>query len=148
MSKEINNENKQSDSRTDKLKLFSIGSVVILALIAILGNFLFDKILGNALTFDFSDTNSNTVSQVTEDYLKGLPQDTHIRVVGLFNRPDNVTGTYYQYIVPVLDDYVNKSGGKVTVDYIDPNEPLPGEFVPPPKEEPIVYEDYLPEEGM
>lgn len=122
MSKETTNDNKMTDSRSDKLKLFSIASVVILALIVILGNFLFDKILGNALTFDFSDTNSNTVSKVTEDYLKGLPQDTHIRIVGLFNRPDNVSGTYYQYIIPVLDDYVKKSDGKVTVEYIDPTE--------------------------
>jgi hypothetical protein len=122
MSKDIKNDNIQKDSRSDKLKLFSIGSVVIFALIIVFGNFLFDKLLGNALTFDFSDTNSHTVSKLTEDYLKGLPQDTHIRVVGLFNRPENVTGTYYQYIIPILDDYAKKSDGKVTVEYVDPTE--------------------------
>lgn len=122
MSKEIINDNKQTDSRSDKLKLFSIGSVVLLAAIVILGNFLFDKVLGQALTFDFSDTAQNSITQPTEEYLNSLPQDAHIRVVGLFNRPENVAGTPYQYIIPLLDDYVKKSGGKVTVDYINPTE--------------------------
>jgi hypothetical protein len=112
----------QTDSRSDKLKLFSIGSVVLLAAIIIVGNFLFDKILGTALTFDFSDTAQNSITQVSADYLNGLPQDTHIRIVGLFKRPENVAGTSYQCIIPLLDDYARKSGGKVTVDYIDPTE--------------------------
>ena len=122
MSKEISITTSQTDSRSDKLKLFSIGSVVLLVAIIFLGNFLFDKVLGQALTFDFSDTAQNSISQVSEEYLNGLPQDSHIRIVGLFSRPDNVAGTSYQYIVPLLDDYVKKSGGRVTVDYIDPNE--------------------------
>lgn len=122
MSKENFNDNKQTDTRSDKLKLFSIGSVVLLAAIVILGNFLFDKIFGNALTFDFSDTAQNSITQPTEEYLNGLPQDAKIRVVGLFNRPDNVAGTYYQCIVPLLDDYVKKSGGRVSVEYVNPTE--------------------------
>ncbi len=122
MSKETINNNSQTDSRSDKLKLFSIASVVLLAAIIILGNFLFDKVLGQALTFDFSDTAQNSISKVSEEYINGLPQDSHIRIVGLFSRPENVAGTSYQYIVPLLDDYVKKSGGRITVDYIDPNE--------------------------
>lgn len=122
MSKEFIKDNSQNDTRSDKLKLYSIGSVVLLALIILLVNFLFDKIFGKALTFDFSDSAQNSISQESIDYLESLPADTKIRVVGLFNRPDNVSNTKYQYIVPLLDDYVKESDGKVIVDYIDPNE--------------------------
>lgn len=116
------NENTRNDSRADKLKLYSIGSVILLIAIILLVNFLFDKIFGKGLTFDFSDAGQNTLSQETVDYLNSLPADTHIRVVGLFNRPENVSGGQYQYIIPLLDDYVKKSDGKVTVEYISPTE--------------------------
>lgn len=116
------NQSIHDDDRADKLKLYSIGSVVILIVIIILANVLFDKALGKALTFDFSDAGQNSISQVSKDYIDALPADTHIRIVGLFDRPDNVAGTPYQYIIPLLDDYAKKSDGKITVDYININE--------------------------
>lgn len=123
MSKEITkNNNKKSDDRADKLKLYSIGSVLLLIGIVLFVNILFDGLLGKALTFDFSDTAQNSVSTETKNYLDSLSPDTHIRVVGLFNRPDNVSGTPYQYIIPLLDDYVKQSDGKITVEYKDLNE--------------------------
>ena len=122
MSNKKTNENTQNDSRADKLKRYSIGSVILLIAIILLVNFLFDKLFGKGLTFDFSDAGQNSISQETVDYLNSLPADTHIRVVGLFNRPENVSGGQYQYIIPLLDDYVKKSDGKVTVEYISPTE--------------------------
>ena len=122
MNKEIVNENKNNDSRADKLKKYSLASVLLLAAIIILGNILLDKVLGKALTFDFSYSSQNSISQTSVDYLDSLSPDTHIRIVGLFNRPSNVEGTIYQYIIPLLDDYVKKGDGKVSVEYIDPNE--------------------------
>ena len=47
---------------------------------------LFDKIFGKALTFDFSDSAQNSISQESIDYLNSLPEGTTIRVIGLFNR--------------------------------------------------------------
>lgn len=122
MNKTVSNINKpQNDERSGKLKLYSIGSVIILIAIVIIVNVLFDKILGKALTFDFSDALSNTISQESIDYINGLPQDTKIRIVGLFDKPADVSGTEYQYICPLLDDYVKNSKGKITVEYINPN---------------------------
>jgi len=122
MNKTVSNINKpQNDERSGKLKLYSIGSVIILVAIVIIVNVLFDKILGKALTFDFSDALSNTISQESIDYINGLPQDTKIRIVGLFDKPADVSGTEYQYICPLLDDYVKNSKGKITVEYINPN---------------------------
>ena len=119
MSNKPAKQNKKNDNRADKMKLYSIGSVVILVGIIVLMNILFDGIFGKILTFDFSDYGQNSISQPTQDFIDALPADTHIRVVGLFERPDNVSGTAYQYIVPLLDDYVKKSNGKITVEYVD-----------------------------
>ena len=55
MSKVVSTENKKTDSRSDKIKLYSIGAVIILIGILVIVNVLFEKILGRALTFDFSD---------------------------------------------------------------------------------------------
>ncbi len=123
MSKEVaNNNNVKTDNRADKLKLYSIGSVLLLIGIILFVNILFEALLGNALTFDFSDTAQNSISVDTKNYIDSLTPDTHIRVVGLFSRPDNVSGTPYQYIIPLLDDYVKQSDGKITVEYKNINE--------------------------
>ncbi len=119
------NQNKivsHSDDRADKLKLYSIGSVILLIAIVLLVNILFDGIFGKALTFDFSVSEQNTISQVSVDYINSLPSDTHIRIVGLFERPSNVAGSPYQYIIPLMDDYVKKSDGRITVEYVDMTE--------------------------
>ena len=81
MSKDNSSEKINSDVRADRMKLFSIGSVVLLAAIILLVNFLFDKILGKAMTFDFSDSSQNSVSKETIDYLDALSPDTRIRIV-------------------------------------------------------------------
>lgn len=119
MSKVVSTENKKTDSRSDKIKLYSIGAVIILIGILVIVNVLFEKILGRALTFDFSDSLSNSLSQESIDYLDSLPADTKIQITGLFEKPANVSGTRYQYIIPLLEDYVRYGKGKVTVDYVD-----------------------------
>lgn len=111
---------KSSDSRADKLKIYSIGSVVLLIGIILLVNVLFDGIFGKALTFDFSDSGQNSVSQESINYINTLPADAKIRVVGLFDKPEQVSDTQYQYIVPLLDDYVKNSNGRISVEYINP----------------------------
>lgn len=107
------------NERAHQLKVYAIGSVLILAAIVLLTNILLDKVLGNALTFDFSVQHSNVISDTSVQFLNSLPQDTKIRIVGLFERPASFYETTYQYIVPVLDDYVKKSGGRVSVEYVD-----------------------------
>lgn len=107
------------NERAHQLKLFAIGSVIILAVIILLTNILLDKVLGNALTFDFSVQRSNVISDTSVKFLESLPQDSKIRIVGLFEKPESFYGGKYQYIIPLLDDYVKKSGGKVSVEYVD-----------------------------
>ena len=113
------NKKKHRNERAHQLKVFAVGSVLILLAIVLLANILIDKVLGNALTFDFSVQHSNAISDTSVKFLESLPQDTKIRIVGLFERPQSFYETKYQYIVPLLDDYAKKSGGKVSVEYVD-----------------------------
>ena len=74
------------------------------------------------MTFDFSLERSYSISTETEKFLKSLPADSKIRIVGLLERPESLTQQdtqKYFYIIPLLDDYVKKSGGRVTVEYVD-----------------------------
>lgn len=110
----------EKDKRSKTLQMFSVASVLILIVIALFVNIIFDVIIGDKLTFDFSATGQNSISQVTEDYLDSLPADTHVRIVGLMDRPINLKDSPYEYIVPLLDDYAAKSNGKITVEYVNP----------------------------
>ena len=58
MSNKSAKQNKQTDNRADKLKLYSIGSVVILIGIIVLVNILFDGIFGKSLSFDSVKTST------------------------------------------------------------------------------------------
>lgn len=121
--KDNNTKKKQkvvSDKRNINLKWFSIGSVIILVAIILVFNILFDSILGKTLSFDLSATGQNAISQVTEDYINSLPADAKIRVVGLFDEPSNIKDTYYEYIIPLLENYQSKSNGRISVEYINP----------------------------
>lgn len=108
------------DQRNLNLKLFSIGSIVLLIAIVLVVNIIFDSLIGDKLTFDFSSTGQNSITSVSEDYIKSLPSDTDIRIVGLFDEPTDLTGSPLEYMVPLLNDYQAKSGGRITVEYINP----------------------------
>lgn len=110
---------KHGNERAHQLKVYSVGSVLILLAIVLLMNILLDVFFGKSLTFDFSVERSNVISDESQKFLDSLPQDTRIRIVGLFEKPDSIYGTELQYILPLLDDYVKKSGGKVSVEYVD-----------------------------
>nr|MCR4689508.1 GldG family protein [Saccharofermentans sp.] len=120
MSKENKNKVK-TDNRAKTLRFFSIWSVIILIVIVLLANILFDGLLGKALTFDFSMSGNNSISQESVDFINTLPQDAKIRIIGLLDKPENLANSPYQYIVPLLDDYQAKSGGRISVEYINPD---------------------------
>ena len=115
----------QTDVRAGKLKLFSVSSFIILLVIVLAVNIIFGLKINNTsiddyLTFDMSATGQNSVSEITTSYIRSLPSDTEIRIVGLFNRPTNLKDTPYEYLVPLLDDYESVSEGRITVEYLDP----------------------------
>ena len=111
----------KTDKRARDLKLYSIGSVVILIAIVVLLNILISGLLGDALTFDFSSNGQNTISKESQEFIDSLPETTQIRIVGLMDRPEDLQNSPYEYIVPLLDDYEAKSGGRITIEYKDPD---------------------------
>lgn len=117
-----NTKKKHVNERAHQMKIYSIGSVVLLGLIILLINVILDVFLGKNLTFDFSIERSNSITEASEQFLDSIPDGTKIRIVGLFLRPsstDEAQYQQYQYIIPLLDDYVKKGKGKVTVEYTD-----------------------------
>lgn len=120
VTKKNQNANKEvRNERAHQLKIYAVGSVLILLAIVLFANILLDKAFGNALTYDFSVERSNVISDTSVQFLDSLPQDTKIRIVGLFEKPESFYESKYQYILPILDDYVKKSHGKVSVEYVD-----------------------------
>ena len=109
------------DKRTVNMQVFSAASIIIAIVIAVVGNILFEGIFGNKLNFDLTSTSQNSITQESLDMINSLPSDTRIRIVGLMERPENIKNSVFEYIVPLLDDYAAKSGGRITVEYIDPN---------------------------
>ena len=110
----------KTDNRAKTLRFVSFWSVIILVAILLLANILFDGLLGKALSFDFSMSGNNSLSQESVDYINSLPQDSNIRIIGLLDKPENLANSPYQYIVPLLDDYQARSNGRITVEYINP----------------------------
>lgn len=108
------------DSRVKELKSYAILSVIAMIAIVFIVNILFDYLLGKTLRYDFSASGKNSISSTTEDFLDSLPSDTDIRIVGLFDKPTQLTSTPYEYTVGLLDDYAKESNGKITVEYINP----------------------------
>ncbi len=120
MAKSDNSSKEFKDKRQGVLKLYSVGTSVILVVILIVFNILFESILGKYMSFDFSLSGYNSLQQKTIDYLNSLPEGTNIRIVGLFEKPDSYTGTPNQYIIPLMDSYVKEGKGKISVEYVDP----------------------------
>ena len=67
-----NSKKKPRNERAHQLKIYAVGSVLILLAIVLLLNVLVDKVFGKALTFDFSVDRSNTISAESENFLNGL----------------------------------------------------------------------------
>jgi len=55
----------------------------------------------------------------SKELISSLDQD--VRIIGLFDKPNDLSQSIHQFFVPLLEDYEKNSGGKITVEYIDPS---------------------------
>ena len=93
------NENKQCIARS----LIRHCSMLIALLLVV--NIFFDSILGDYLKWDLTNTESNSIGDVSKSVLNNLDKD--IEIVGLFElTPDLKKTTPYSYFVDILQDYV------------------------------------------
>ncbi len=120
MSKKKSSNAEPKDKRQVSLKMYSIGTVLILLVIVIVANILVENLLGQYMSFDFSVAGQNSISETTVDFLDSLPDDVNVRIVGLMDKPENYNNSPMRYIVPLLDDYVKHGKGKISVEYVNP----------------------------
>lgn len=107
-----------SDKRSRSMRMYSIGSVIILMAILIVFNLLFDIAAGNKMTLDFSDSKMNSIGSITMTVISEL--DSNIEIIGLFEEPANLESSIYKYFIPLLNEYADAANGKITIRYVDP----------------------------
>ncbi len=123
-SKENKKVTKVTNKRASSLKIFSVSSVVIFLAIVLVLNILLSLTIEDKAEIDLSAASQNSISDVSLDYIKSLPSDTNIRIVGLFDLTSPLP-THLEYTVPMLENLAAKSDGKISVEYINPdNDPV------------------------
>lgn len=124
MNNAINANNKKknkkgSDVRARSLRMFSIGSVVVVCAILLVINLIFDSFVGDKLTWDLTDTKTNSIGSISKDFISKLDKD--VEIVGLFELSKDNERLYSDFI-PVLTDYEAESSGNIRVRYVDPSK--------------------------
>ncbi len=105
------------DKRNRSLKLLSVSSAVLFIAIVMVFNFVFDTFLGSSLRWDWSQTDLYSLGEITDQLLKDLDKD--VKIIGLFEK-GSAQVTDVANIELLLEKYEQKSGGRITVQYIDP----------------------------
>jgi ABC-2 type transport system permease protein len=103
------------DKRNKNLKIISVSSVVLFVAIVLTFNVVFDTFLGSKLRWDWSQTDLFTVGEVTEELLADMEKD--VKIIGLYEKG---TVASYNDIEILLEKYASLSGGRITIQYIDP----------------------------
>jgi ABC-2 type transport system permease protein len=105
------------DRRNRSLKRLSVTSTILFLVVILAFNVLFDKLLGSTLKWDWSTGQQYTIGETSQGLLKSMTSD--IQIIGLFNKE---TDTSFKNIQLMLEDYVKKSNGRITVRYVDPDK--------------------------
>ena len=108
----------RSDKRFKALKNVSVISVILVIAICIVFNLIIDLTLDKKLTFDTTSVKQNSITVLSESYLKEL--DKKVEIIGLFDRNDTSI-EWRDYFLPILDDYEAKADGMIDLKYIDPD---------------------------
>ena len=76
----------RSDKRFRVLKNASVISVILVVAICIVFNLIVDLLLDKKLTFDTTSVKQNSITSLSESYLKDL--DKKVEIIGLFDKND------------------------------------------------------------
>ena len=98
---------KPMDRRNRSLKRISIVSTILVIVVLLAFNILFDRLLGPILKWDWSAGEQYSVGDVTKEILASMEAD--VEIVGLFDENNDKT---YGDIRLLLDDYVRNSNGR------------------------------------
>lgn len=117
-----NKDNKpQVDRRNKTLKRTAALSIVVLIAIVIALNVILNSLVGNKWQFDWTANKAATVGEVTEQILDENQKDVKITVLAdRDSYASRFTAGDLSFMPKLLDEYQNKSHGKVEVEYINP----------------------------
>ncbi len=104
------------DKRSRNLKRISIASTILFIILILVFNIVFDSVLGQKLKWDWTPGGQYSIGDVSIEILRDL--DKPVEVVGLF---DPNIDTRFQQVSRMLDDYVSRSNGMMSVRYVDPD---------------------------
>ena len=107
------------DERTRAIKRYAILSVLILIVFLIIFNVLFSLLTDDRIRVDLTSNQMNTLTPHSINLVRSLDQE--VQIYGLFEKPKDLSDSIYQFFVPILEEYEKYSGGKITVEYVNPN---------------------------
>lgn len=107
----------QVDQRNRILKRFSVFSIIFVVVVAILLNVFLEVFVGDKLTFDWTSNKVMTLGENSVALLESL--DKEVEVYALTTR-EALESSQTDWLPTLLDEYVNKSGGKVKLEYVNP----------------------------
>ena len=109
---------KKVDKRNTNLRNFSMIATVLFITIILIFNLVFDNMLGDRLKWDWTADKLYSIGDVSEEIIGSLEHD--IEIIGLFAK-DSQYYSYYEGLLPMLDEYVSKSNGRISLSFIDPD---------------------------
>ncbi len=109
---------KKVDKRNTNLRNFSLIATVLFITIILIFNLVFDNMLGDRLKWDWTADKLYSIGDVSEEIIGSLEHD--IEIIGLFAK-DSQYYSYYEGLIPMLDEYVSKSNGRISLSFIDPD---------------------------
>lgn len=106
------------DMRNTKLRNFSLIATVLFIAMILIFNIVFDSLLGDRLKWDWTSDKLYSIGDISEEIIGSLEHE--IEIIGLFAR-DSQYYSYYEGLIPMLEEYASKSNGKISLSFTDPD---------------------------
>lgn len=106
------------DRRSRRLGRISLLTTLIVLAIVILVNIVLETVVGDRLSWDLTQNRLMSIGEKTEELLGRLEEDVHISYLGTEN--DLLNHNTLAFVPQLLTDYVNRGGGHIIVEYVDP----------------------------
>ena len=108
-------------NRNAKVRNAAIWSSVILVAILLFANFFLEQAAGNSLKFDWTANQVATLGDTSKSVLDELESDVNITVLATRdNYANGYTAVDLSFVPNLLDEYIQHSGDKLTIRYVDP----------------------------
>ncbi len=116
-------ETKQTDKRNRQLKRTTILSVVIFVALIIAINVILNAVVGKKWQFDWTTNKMATLGSVSEQILASNEAEVKITVLtDESNFANAYNGADISFVPGLLEEYVSKGQGKISVTYVNPTQ--------------------------